>query len=1234
MSLRHLKLPLDSYTAVSVSLEPVPLEPVTTLKASPQGLVHIKQARSDKGWAVNDFRWIEAASALLGVSWAEQDALAPGISEGTWKRFLAGKVPINAKAFKAYCQVLGIDWEEVIEPDQNESRGQKSPSPSQSPCLQDWSAAPDVSVFYGRQAELEMIAHWVIQEHCRLVTLLGMGGIGKTSLAVKLAQQVIERGVQSVSSPCSPFQAVIWRSLRNAPPIEDLLADLIQVLSPQQKADLPKHLEGRLSRLLADMRTLRCLLILDNVESILQGGDRTGRYRSGYEGYGQLLRSMAETHHQSCLILTSREKPYGLSALEGETLPVRSFQLSGLPNHNGRELFEVKGHFRATDADWQLLISRYAGNPLALKIVATSIHDYFDGDISCFLETTHRSAFLFDDIRDLLHQQFQRLTEIERSIMYWLAIDREPVTLADLQTDFIAPVPMRELVESLNSLQRRSLIEKSSSSFTQQPVVMEYVTNQLIERICAAIEEWVLQSSPQSLTLFQTHALIKATAKDDVRDTQSCLILAPLADQLVTRLGSPKLVADRLQQILASLQGSPPMFTGYGAGNTLNLLHQLQIDLTGLDCARLTVWQANLQGVKLHHVNFAYADLSRSVFTETLGNMLSTAFSPDGQRLATCDTDGKVRLWDAKTGQLLLICQGHTHWVRSVAFSADGEVLASGSADQTVRLWDAHTGECLKILTDHTNEVHTVVFSPDGHLLASGSADQTVRLWNVQMGSSVRVLSGHTHWIRSVTFSPDGHLLASGSADQTIRLWEVETGRCLRTLTGHQGWVRSVVFSQDGATVISGSSDQTIKRWQISTGDSQTYTGHTGGIYAIALSADGQVLASGSGDKTIRFWDLVTGQVLKTLYGSIDQVLMIAFSPDGQTLSSVSQDQTVRLWNWHTNQCFRTLRGHTDWSFPVAFSGDGHLLASGSSDNTVRLWEITTGTQLSILSGHTDQVVYLAFAPNQVLLASGSADQTVRLWNVETGQCVLILKGHTDWIDSVAFSPDGRLLVSSSADCTIRVWNGHTGECLNILTGHTDQVYCVTYRQDGCRLASSSADQTVKIWDAATGDCLHTLTGHSKRIYAVAFSPDGKTLATGSADHTVKLWDADTGDCLQTYVGHINWIFSVAFCENGDQIASASADQTVRIWDIKTGECLHICIGHTHQLCAVASAPNGKLLASGSQDQTVRLWDVETGACVKTLIAARLYEGMNITGATGLTNAQITTLKALGAIEE
>ncbi|WP_051469906.1 NB-ARC domain-containing protein [Fischerella sp. PCC 9605] len=328
---------------------------------------------------------------------------------------------------------------------------------------QDWGEAIDVSVFYGRNEELVTLKRWIVEKRCRLVALLGMGGIGKTALAVKLAEQVR-----------SEFNYLIWRSLRNAPSIQVILTELLQFLSHQQQTYLPSTLDGKLAQLINYLRQYRCLLILDNVETILRSGDLAGYYLEGYEGYGELLRCVGEVRHQSSLILTSREKPRALAFLEGET-PVRSLKLMGLKEAEGREIFKVKGSFAGSEDEWKILIQHYAGNPLVLKMVAPAIQAYFDSSVSKFVELLSQEQFVFDDIRNFLETQFNRLSDLEKEIMYWLAINREPVSLQKLQNGFLPKVSLSTLIENLSSLERRSLIERSSIGFTQQTVIMEYI---------------------------------------------------------------------------------------------------------------------------------------------------------------------------------------------------------------------------------------------------------------------------------------------------------------------------------------------------------------------------------------------------------------------------------------------------------------------------------------------------------------------------------------------------------------------------------------------------------------------------------------------------------------------------------------------------------------------------------------------------------------------------------------
>lgn len=384
---------------------------------------------------------------------------------------------------------------------------------------QDWGQAIDVSVFYGRSAEILQLEQWIVQERCRLVTLLGMGGIGKTSLSIKLAEQIQGH-----------FEYVIWRSLTNTSPILDFLAELIQFLSKGQETNQPETVDARISQLMNYLRQHRCLLVLDNAESILRSGDRMGSYREGYEGYGQLFRCVAETPHQSAIVLTSREKPKQLAKREGETLPVRSLQLMGLPTAEAQKVFYSIGAFHGSKSEWELLILHYGGNPLALKMVAPNLLDFFNGKVSKLLEFLKRSPVVFDDIRILLEQQFNRLTDLEKEVMYWLAINRELATIQELQEYLVTETSQGKLLETLACLLRRSLIEKTtlleknSASFMQQPFVREYITQQLIEQVSEEI-------FPMGFALFKNHVLTKASAKNYASNPQFQLILQPLVEQ-------------------------------------------------------------------------------------------------------------------------------------------------------------------------------------------------------------------------------------------------------------------------------------------------------------------------------------------------------------------------------------------------------------------------------------------------------------------------------------------------------------------------------------------------------------------------------------------------------------------------------------------------------------------------------------------------------------------------------
>ncbi|MFW9265238.1 NB-ARC domain-containing protein [Nostoc sp. CALU 546] len=215
---------------------------------------------------------------------------------------------------------------------------------------QDWGEAVDVSRFYGRQTELQTLSTWIGKEHCRFVGIFGLGGIGKTTLSVKLARQIQ-----------SQFEYVIWRSLQQALPLNTLLGEILPILMGSEAT-----IDSSINLLMKQLQEKRCLLVLDNVESILQSGNRGGEYQRGFEAYQQLFERICDELHQSCLIVTGREKPSKIAVRSGENLPVRSLCLSGLSVIEGEQILIAKG--LNTAPQHQNLVNYFGGNPLALTI--------------------------------------------------------------------------------------------------------------------------------------------------------------------------------------------------------------------------------------------------------------------------------------------------------------------------------------------------------------------------------------------------------------------------------------------------------------------------------------------------------------------------------------------------------------------------------------------------------------------------------------------------------------------------------------------------------------------------------------------------------------------------------------------------------------------------------------------------------------------------------------------------
>jgi WD40 repeat protein/transcriptional regulator with XRE-family HTH domain/DNA-binding transcriptional regulator GbsR (MarR family) len=1100
----------------------------------------------------------------------------------------------------------------------------------------DWEDALDVRDFYGRQAELLQLEQWVVQERCRVVSVFGLGGIGKSSLAVTLLHQVAH-----------DFQRVVFRSLRDAPPCRELLDDCLGVLSPQPRPNWPASFERRLDLLLEYMQAQRSLLVLDNLESLLQERDATGSFRAGYEDYDALLDRVARTPHQSCLLLTSREEPAVLEDLESRQAPVRALRLAGLEPEACMQIFEERD-LTGSQQEQLRLAQAYAGNPLALKIVAEVITELFGGAIAPFLE---QGEVIFSTLRSLLAEQFARLSALEQALLTWLAIAREPLTVTELQAVLVTPVSETRVGETLEALQRRSLVEQRTTTglrgaregqaaYALQSLVLEYVTQALVERMARQLQHGGWED-------LLDYALEQAEAWEYVRQAQERLIVDPVLLRLQSASGGPEAVQELLKRLLSQLRGHDVQAQGYGPTNIITLLRRLRGHLRHLDLSSLSMRGADLQGVEMQDTRLSRARMRNPVFTEAFGAAWSVAISGSGRYWAAGSRRGEVRIWDAGSHVLHLAWQAHGDTVdRSLTFSPDERLLATGSWDRTIKLWDVQSGALLWTGW-HSNLVEGLAFAPDGQRLASCGDDAVIRIWDTHTGATVETIAVESA-VYAVAWSPDGIHLAGACFDGRIQVWDLRGRQTMRpaipsqTLSGHTHWVLALAFAPDSTRLASGSWDRTVRLWDMANGRClRTLAGHTDHVHAVAWSPDGRTLASCGFDDTIWLWDVERDAYRMALHGHTNRVYSIAFTPDSRLLLSGSEDKTLRAWDVENGRCVRIIRSYAVALYDVAWSADGAQIVCASSDELLIFWNGADLAPSRVLRSHSWGVFGgVAWSPDGELLASSGGDNAIRLWDPDTGNCVRVLRDpdHSDALFSgVAWSPDGKFLAGGSYMHGVQVWNMAERSRDWVGRAHPTIVRCVAWSPDSTRLASCGDDGAVCLWRAADGAMLQVLREHSANVAVVAWSPDGSLLASGGGGRScgeLFLWGSGDGELVRAFEGQPRAVSAVAWNARGDRLVTGDSEGGLRWWDAQKGECLVQRQGHRGAVHALRASPDGRLLASCGEDGTVKLWDMESAELVRTLRRDRPYERLNITGTRGLSPAQKASLLALGAFEE
>ena len=325
----------------------------------------------------------------------------------------------------------------------------------------DLTLAPKITHFYGRKTQLQTLSHWLTHQNTRLISILGVSGIGKTTLV----KHFIDLNLQQ-------FDVIVWQSLKLTQSLDDIITDILAAINTEPIKD-----KNKLTQLFNLFRQQRCLLVLDDVEELFVSGELAGQYKTEAKDYKTFFTMMTETEHQSSLILISQEQCQEMISLDEELYPVKCLELQGLDNNDILKSYGLKD-----ESSWVRLIELYEGNPIYLKNIASLIKNIFLGKVSEFL--MEDSLVLTEDIKFRFNELFARLSPIEKQIVLELSKTNQPMSREDLRQAL--SLSSVDLINGLQSLSKRYLlktIEEDKILFNLSPVFREYVMTEILHHL-------------------------------------------------------------------------------------------------------------------------------------------------------------------------------------------------------------------------------------------------------------------------------------------------------------------------------------------------------------------------------------------------------------------------------------------------------------------------------------------------------------------------------------------------------------------------------------------------------------------------------------------------------------------------------------------------------------------------------------------------------------------------------
>jgi len=446
------------------------------------------------------------------------------------------------------------------------------------------------------------------------------------------------------------------------------------------------------------------------------------------------------------------------------------------------------------------------------------------------------------------------------------------------------------------------------------------------------------------------------------------------------------------------------------------------------------------------------------------------ALASDGETILTASGDKTAKVWQAKTGRLLLSVDSGDGFVFSTAISPDGQQFVTSNDGPVVRIWSTKTGAIRRLLHGHSAAVWFVSFSPDGTYLITSSSDGTARLWGA-WGAPLLAMVGHVNTVVSAEPSPDGNRVVTASLDGTAKIWDKRQSPLLfdsayesPTLSQH---FRYAGLSQDSRHVLTVTNTGTVKLRELSA-QRPVYQFEIPErcCTSVEWSQDGTQLAVAR-EQTAAVLELPSGKI-RFIAENPTRISAMRFSPDGAQLAIASTTSCARIWDTKTGTLVRVLNSSCGETLALAFSSDGRHLLTGGDSKRLSLWDLDNGSQKLEIVDFRGSIRSAAFSPRNTSFVTASRDKRVVIWDAESGApLVNFREADSANVNTAEFNQKGNLVLTSDVSGSAAVWDSATGRLLARYSRGTVPLVRAHFSRDGAQALSSSPGE-VMIWDTAS----------------------------------------------------------------------------------------------------------------------------------------------------------------------